>query len=399
MFFSWSTRRLIMQRGIVALSLAIAIGCISNVAVAATVVESSVTPPASKETKIEEILQAWQMVPSRQGTDVAAWKDMMRIQLRMASTDTVNKLYGMSAPADPQIAQQQYVGFIKALGADIAQRLKAKQAETNAARAAAGERVTEKALGDPTVDQTFIPITPCRVVDTRNVGGPYGNFSARNWFFYTTDPSWNWFVQQGGVFGAASTACPGTFFTTYTPSAAVATITVVQQGGRGNLIAWGGESPVASASAMSYNSTGDTSTLATVPWGGRTGTGPAGPVKDFAVFVNAPTATHVVVDIVGYYTEPQATALDCVSTFAQQLGVTAGSTFEFAIPSCPAGYALTGAGCQNTLFASSLIVFAVNGLHQADASAPVLARCSGSHEGGITTNINGSARCCRTPGR
>jgi hypothetical protein len=388
-----------MQRGIVALSLAVAIGWISNVAAAAAVVETPVQAPESNQAKIEEILQAWQMVPSRQGADVAAWKEMMRIQLRMASTDTVNKLYGMSAPADAQIAQQLYVGFIKTLGADIAQRLNAKQAETNAARAAAGDRVTEKALGDPTVDQTFIPITPCRVVDTRNVGGAYGNFSARNWFFYTNDPSWNWFVQQGGLFGAASSTCPGTFFTTYTPSAAVATITVVGQGGRGNITAWGGESPLAGASAMSYSATGDTSTLATIPWGGRTGTGPAGPVKDFAVFVNAPTATHVVVDIVGYYTEPQATALDCVSTFAEQLGVAAGATFNFEIPNCPAGYSLTGAGCRNSLHESTNVIFSINGLYQANNSSAIDAFCSGRNTGGVATNIQGTGRCCRTPGR
>ena len=290
-----------MQRKVRAIALALGFACTVGMSVAATTVPSGSS--GGSEAKIEAILNAWQIMPSSQGVDVAAWRDMMRIQLKMASPSMLDSLHSMEAPRDAQVASQQFVGFTNMLGADIAQRLNAQKELLRAKKGI-------QALGDVGIDQTFVPITPCRVVDTRNVGGAYGGFATRNWYYFTVVGAWNWFTSQGGVFGPASTACPDTFFT-YAPSAAVATITVTGQGGPGNLIAWGGENPVASASTMSYPASGDTSSLATIPWGGRTGTGAGGGVLDFAVKVNAASATHVVVDIVGYYTQPAATALQC----------------------------------------------------------------------------------------
>jgi hypothetical protein len=386
-----------MQRKALFFALMMGVAFTANVAVAQVrSAEASTIAPASAA-KIEAILNRWQIVPSSQGTDVAAWRDMMSIQLKQVSPATLDKLNAMDAPIDAQIASQQYAGFVGVLGADIGQRLATQRNQTKAIAAASassesGGHRTAMALGDVGVDQTFNPITPCRVVDTRNVGGAYGNFATRNWYYYTVLGGWNWFTSQGGVFGAASSACPGTFFT-YSPSAAVATITVTGQGGPGNLIAWGGANPVASASTMSYPASGDTSSLATIPWGGRSGAGAGGNVLDFAVKVNAATSTQVVVDIVGYYTQPQATALDCVVVYDPTLVmVPAGSDVCANPPACPVGYSQTAALFDNSGFGGLVA-------SQMNVAQGGLNICGRNTTGAGTPGYFPGAACCRVPGR
>ena len=316
--------------------------------------EAGATMQASAESasKINAILDRWQGVEASKGGNVALWRDIMNIQLKHVSPSTLDRLLALNVGDNAADKAQFYQSFVHVLGTDIALRLQAQKnlantqstakASSEAANAEHQRRVSPQFLGDTTDDQTFIPITPCRIVDTRNVGGPIASFAARNFFFYTTDGTFNWFSNQGGVSGQASSTCPATVFG-YVPSAAIATVTVTGQGGGGNLVVWGGANPVASASTMSYGASGDIANLAVVPWGGRTGAGPGGLVKDFGVFVNAFSATNVVVDIVGYYTQPQATALDC-TTLASQVqvnrGTTGGTSFD-----CGAGYQIAGGGC------------------------------------------------------
>ncbi len=402
-----------MLRKALAFALAIGLACTAGLSVGATTRAPDGSSGGSGA-KIEAILNAWQIMPSAQGRDVAAWRDMMRIQLKMASPATLDSLYSMQPPRDAQLASQQFVGFMNVLGADIAQRLNAQKEAQRAksiqsVRAAAdggasgesGARSTDlispQFLGEVGVDQVFQPITPCRVVDTRNVGGVYGNFATRNWYYYTVIGTWNWFTTQGGVFGPASTACPETFFT-YSPSAAVATITVTGQGGAGNLIAWGGENPVASASTMSYPASGDTSSLATIPWGGRSGTGAGGTVLDFAVKVNAPTTTHVVVDIVGYYTQPEATALDCINRVTTDTAVPPGN-FNVFPPACSAGYTATGGGCRTPSFNVATWAIPAALFTTTDNSTAVSLSCSGTNITAGNISVNAMVRCCRVPGR
>jgi hypothetical protein len=222
----------------------------------------------------------------------------------------------------------------------------------------------------------------------------YGKFTSRNWYFYTTTNNWDWFPIQGGVYGAGVNACPETLISGSTPGAAVLTITVVGQGGAGNLIVWGGEDPVASASTMSYPALGDTSTLATIPWGGRTGNGAGGSVKDFGVMVNAPTTTHVVVDVVGYFMEPQPTPLQCIAGTDGVANVdTTNRNYNVAAGACPTGYTLTSVSCQASgdffaLKQSGFGVYASGG-----------ANCFGRYDGAATATVTAQPWCCRLPGR
>ena len=202
---------------------------------------------AASASKINAILDRWQGVEASKGGNVALWRDIMNIQLKHVSPSTLDRLLALNVGDNAADKAQFYQSFVHVLGTDIALRLLAQKnrantqstanASSEAANAEYQRRVKPQFLGDTTDDQTFIPITPCRIVDTRNVGGPIASFAARNFFFYTTDGTFNWFSNQGGVSGQASSTCPATVFG-YVPSAAIATVTVTGQGG-GNLVVWG----------------------------------------------------------------------------------------------------------------------------------------------------------------
>jgi hypothetical protein len=396
---------MIMKCKAMAAVVCIGMAALATDVVAATQITDGTQAAASSAGRINTILDRWQAVEAGRGGNVALWRDMMGIQLRQVMPSTLDRLLALSVGDSAADAAQFYQTFLHVLGTDIALRLQKQQADTQAKASADGNgKASPLSLGDTTVDQTFIPITPCRIVDTRNVGGPITSFAARNFFFYTTDGTFNWFTNQGGVFGAASSACPATVFS-YVPSAAVATVTVTGQGGAGNLVVWGGANPVASASTLSYGATGDIANLAVVPWGGRTGAGPGGTVKDFGVFVNAFSAANIVIDIVGYYTQPQATALDC-TTPQNQVALNHASTIETSVD-CAAGYQVTGGGC---------VFYNTDGSSSASTVGNVVLNYSTRHRSS-GVNLNGwacrftnndptidyfmSARptCCRTPGR
>ncbi len=205
--------------------------------------------------KINAVLDRWQAVEANKGGDVALWRDMMNIQLKQVSPSTLDRLLALNSGPNANTMAEFYQSFIYTLGADIALRLQAQKAPakavapsvgiqsagaTTSANGIAAAGVHPDALGSVGLDQTFTPITPCRVVDTRNVGGPIGSVATRNFFYFTSSATTNWNTIQGGVNGAAGTVCPGTVMTGFIPSAAVATITVTGQGGAGNLIVWQG---------------------------------------------------------------------------------------------------------------------------------------------------------------
>ena len=394
-----------------AMQVALLIG-ISALATEVSVAASSTDAPQPTEAsaiKIDMILDRWQAVEASKGGDVALWRDMMSIQLRQVNPSTLDRLLALNTGPTANTMAEFYQNFVYTLGTDIALRLQAQK--TPPAKAVA-QSVTSQAAGDATprskiagrvdpmslgsagIDQTFTPITPCRVVDTRNVGGPIGPFVTRNFFFYTATSGTNWSTLQGGVSGAAGTVCPGTVFSGYVPSAAVATITVTGQGGNGNLIVWQGTSPVASASTMSYFASGDIAVLAVIPGGGRTATGPGGAVQDFGVFVNAFTPTNVVVDIVGYYTQPAATALQCTYPVTAGAGTIANGNYVIVtVPACQGNTTRTGVGCFSQTSPA--------GVNLLEASLFNFTDCTWINQSGASVNAAGffaESACCSVPG-
>jgi hypothetical protein len=141
---------------------------------------------------------------------------------------------------------------------------------------------------------------------------------------------------------------------------------------------------------LNWNNAGDIAANTTVvPAGGRTGSGPGGAIQDFAVAYNGPTGqAQVVVDVVGYFVENLATALDCVDTSLATSPVAANALGSVAFPACPTGYTRVGAaicGLTGSGWMNSIDLPANN--------------CFGHALATTADTVYAASRCCRVPGR
>jgi hypothetical protein len=242
----------------------------------------------------------------------------------------------------------------------------------------------------------FIPIVPCRIVDTRNNGGPISAGQTRNFNFYATAFADNW-SNQGGVAGSAGLTCPGTLNPNGgAPSAAVITVTVANPTAAGNWILWGGANPIPNVSALNWTAGQALANTTVVVAGGRSGTGPGGAIEDFAVAYNGPSGSaHLVVDVVGYLAENKATALECFETAVVSATIGAsGGVAAVVSNACTAGWTLAGGNCDTDVYNGSLLSwYYVGSFPQAQWHCGYFNFDSG------VRNIYASSICCRVPGR
>jgi hypothetical protein len=164
------------------------------------------------------------------------------------------------------------------------------------ARATAASRslavTSAKALGDADSDLVFVPLAPCRIIDTRLVSaGALAAGEQRNFLVAGT----NAFLAQGGTGGGC-----GVPDGVSEPAAPAVVINFVAVGpaGPGNLRAWEFGQPVPTASVINY---------ANVP-GLNIANGVVVPIEgtslqpsDLSIRADV-SATHVVADVTGYFT-------------------------------------------------------------------------------------------------
>ncbi|MFZ5638876.1 MAG: hypothetical protein ACOY82_20075 [Pseudomonadota bacterium] len=144
-----------------------------------------------------------------------------------------------------------------------------------------------KALGDDASDLVFVPVTPCRIIDTRVAGGVIAGNTTRS-FDVTSISS---YAAQGGeasncngVGAAGSFAAAAINFTVVTPSAA----------GYITAFPFGTTQPL--AATVNYTAGDIRGNLAIV----KLDQGPS--ANEMTVYTFA--QTHLVADVVGYFIEP-----------------------------------------------------------------------------------------------
>jgi hypothetical protein len=228
-------------------------------------------------------------------------------------------------------------------------------------------------LGQAFQDLVYTPVTPCRIVDTRRaVEGPLGAGAAR-----TFDVDRGDLGEQGG----SATGCG---IPLAVAQAVTMTIVAVQPAGRGYLTAWGLGPQPTPASVLNYAANdvvANTAIVPVVPGGG----------DDFTLFSLA--ATHVVVDVLGYFAASTATRLDCMTMPSDVVAVPVNElTAVDAL--CPAGRAATGGGYDT---AESSIAFP--GLFMTSTPLANGWRTVVENHTGGPRSILTFARCCRVPGR
>ena len=174
-------------------------------------------------------------------------------------------------------------------------------------------------IGDTTQDYVFTPVTPCRIFDTRNVGGAFAAGEAREFYVYgTTDIS----SQGGNASGCASPRGE--------PRAVHLQISVVPVGSPGNVRVYAANVTTPNTSVISFVSGLNFSNAVTV------GSYYSGGPREIEVYVGN-TSAHVIADVMGYYYHVAGISLTLPGAltdhgFAVGSGTTPSATLAFLAP-------------------------------------------------------------------
>ena len=322
------------------LSATLGIAGLSAGATRAADTRDGLAPPAMRAELSHAILARWSTEGARRaGTTAPAWAQRMQATLDQAD---MAQLERAAAAASLDQANAALLGT--------------------------------KALGGYGVDLVFTPVMPCRLVDTRLAGGPIASAGTRDFLAYTGTT----FAAQGGASGNCGLP--------ENAAALLVKVTAVNPINLGFLTAY----PTGDARPLSASLTYASNASVTSNESLFKLCRPAC-ASQFTIYANA--QAHVVVDVEGYFMEPEATPIECA--VAQQTGnLDLLSGIQSRSVTCPAGYAATGGGCGGPLG-----IGVSNSQPLLSAGQPVGWRCDlvGSLLSVISYQVN--ATCCRVPGR
>lgn len=236
------------------------------------------------------------------------------------------------------------------------------------------------ALGSDNSDLVFFQVTPCRLVDTRLAGGIMGSGTTRD--FDSNGPN---LASQGGSATGCGVNDPD-------PAAIAVTVTAVNPQGAGNLRAFPSGAGAPNASVVNYALPGQGLNLANTTIVPLQQSGAN--LNEFTVQADV-SATHVVIDVVGYFYSPLVTPLQC-TTVSNSVAVANGGQINWPpglqSGTCPANYTLTGGGNQYT--GGTTGMFWWNSYPEAGQWVT-----AGANTTGAGVNVTVFGVCCRVPGR
>ncbi|HEU5478230.1 MAG TPA: hypothetical protein VFU90_00280 [Candidatus Tumulicola sp.] len=253
-----------------------------------------------------------------------------------------------------------------------------------------------KALGDPTTDLVYRPITPCRYIDTRvkppMVGStPYGVDLGQTGASYGGSAGCN-IVTAAGLTDASDIAAVNMNVGIVNPQ--------FQPG-------FLGARPAGSANSTSMVNWYQAGPTVQASNAGAVTTSGAATGSNQIEFFGTPT--DLVVDVLGVFARPGATPFNC--NFAQLDGTGTGNVAigaQFTIPSppqaCQTGFTPVGLGCTYGPVAPAGLSLVSKSIAVAPTDFPQPGFASCAWVNGSTTALNGSdfhaiTRCCQVPGR
>lgn len=222
-----------------------------------------------------------------------------------------------------------------------------------------------KVFGDADKDLIFVPITPCRIIDTRVAGGAIAANTTRN-FDVTAVPSYSF--QGGDASNCGGAGAAGSF------AAAAINFTVVTPSAAGYITAFPYLTTQPLAATVNYTA-GDIRGNFTVVKLDQGASADELSVYSFA-------QTHLVADIVGYYRNPGAPTLECLDTTNVTQSVAPGNTANVTASACAAGYTQTATNCETGSWQMP-IVFSHGGT------------CSAQNNSAVAADLRASRTCCR----
>jgi len=230
---------------------------------------------------------AWAQAAEPASVD-AAGRAALRTLAETRIQETVEKR--LVRPTDPAVLADEARRISKRL---TDAQLRALAAGEDVEKTIAPSLVRTAALGDATSDLTFVPLPPCRIIDTRNSGagkllpGAVRDFQVSG----VTE-----FGPQGGNIGGCGV--PSGAAEPVAAAVVINFVAVVPEGS-GNLRAWPFGQSVPLAAVITYDHLGPFASISNgivVPIAG-TNTVPA----DISVRADF-NATHLVADVTGYFT-------------------------------------------------------------------------------------------------
>ncbi|MGN7918416.1 hypothetical protein [Lysobacter sp. 22409] len=315
--------------------------------------DTGLAPESMRAELGESIVSRWTpYVEKTYGPSAAGWGD--RLQDTINEVDISNLERAASAD-DFQSMSSQLLGGAPAI---VAVAGKDGGAQTKAVTAS---------------NLVYTPINPCRIVDTRVVGGPLAGGETRSYAGYTATD----FTSQGGF--ESNCGIPAN------AAALALSFTSVLPGGNGYFTAYPFNEAKPITTALNYSPGLITSGHSTVPQ--------CRPSCSSQFNVYSHNQSHMVIDAEGYFTEPETVALDCTvaeqSGFLDLLGGVQTRTIA-----CPAGYSATSGSCTGALGLT------INSSEpNVVGGQPTGWKCDlvGSLLSGIA--YKAQVTCCRVPGR
>lgn len=225
----------------------------------------------------------------------------------------------------------------------------------------------EKVLGSATGDMVFTPVQPCRLVDTRIAGGAIPAGAMRDFRAISSN-----FAGQGGSgtdCGTGGNALIG---------AVVLNVVAITPNLAGFATVFPFGSPQPDVSSINYTAGAIVSNTVFT----RT----PNPMAAYEFTIYTYAQSHFVVDVVGYFSAPQATALQCTLSAAGTVNIPVNSSAIVFSPACPAGYSRVSNSCDTTS-------------NQAYLSVSSIAGCQARNASGSVQQLTAQSYCCRVPGR
>jgi hypothetical protein len=213
----------------------------------------------------------------------------------------------------------------------------------------------------------YTPITPCKLVDTRTPGTGYA-YAAGGAFTNGQKRTYNSYSSCGPTV-ANMAAIQVSVNTQYTGAG----------GGILSLMANLAAAPVTNIFYFGY---APVTTVVPVNGSGAGGL--------FDAQISGVAGADLIIDVVGYYAAPVATALDCALVVGTPINVSAGAYVSMGITSCATGYTAVNGGFS----AFADVVMADN--YQSSNSSWYM---NVKNTGGVVRAVAPQITCCRIPGR
>lgn len=233
----------------------------------------------------------------------------------------------------------------------------------------AASMVSPQVLGDPDKDLVFVPISPCRIFDTRAAVGIIAAGTTRH---IDVTAIGSYAGQGGSASDCGGAGAAGSF------AAVAINFTSVAPASTGYFTAFPYATTQPLAATQVFNAGTILSNYAVV----RLDQSSA--VPEMSIF--AEKDLHLVGDMVGYYIEATkpAAALECVDTALTIVNVAAGGTANSVAPACAAGYTQTTTNCESSSWDMPMVL--LNG-----------GVCSAKNLGAGAASLRAGRTCCRVP--